>query len=161
MSTRERYRGHLILVKGHQEPDSDRWKGSVHVQFNEDNLSFRDVQIPDPPARFATEKNAEKYALKVGKKWVDDRVRQAEVVDLTESHWRLSLRSSIWFTVAIISFCVIGLLAAYVQRPGVLERVFDDVDAVTSDWIEQARHSLSKQSGRIYNTKRKEILAEL
>ena len=29
----ERYRSHLILVKAHQEPDTDVWIASIHVQF--------------------------------------------------------------------------------------------------------------------------------
>ena len=28
----KRYRGHLILVKGHQEPDTEDWRASI--QFN-------------------------------------------------------------------------------------------------------------------------------
>jgi hypothetical protein len=36
----KRYRGHLILVKAHQEPDTDDWRASIHVQFNEGTLTF-------------------------------------------------------------------------------------------------------------------------
>jgi hypothetical protein len=69
----ERYRGHLILVKAHQEPDTDDWRASVHVQFNEDNLTFRDVQLPGPTSYFSTKTAAEKRALKEAKRWIDRR----------------------------------------------------------------------------------------
>jgi hypothetical protein len=42
----KRYRGHLILIRGYQEADTDDWRASIHVEFNEDNLTFRDVQLP-------------------------------------------------------------------------------------------------------------------
>jgi hypothetical protein len=73
----ERYRSHLILVRAHHEPDTDDWRASVHVQFNEDNLTFRDVQLPGPTSHFPTKTTAEKHALKEGKKWIDNRLREA------------------------------------------------------------------------------------
>jgi hypothetical protein len=127
----ERYRGHLILVKAFQEPDRDGWRATAHIQFNEKFQTFRDVQLAEPTARFTTEKSAEKHALKEAKQWVDDRVRQAKKIDRKESHRGQPLRGILWFTVAIIGSCVIGLLAAYVQKAGLLEGVFDDVE-VTS-----------------------------
>jgi hypothetical protein len=48
----KRYRGHLILVKAHYEPDTEDWRASIHVQFNEGNLSFRDVQLPGSTSTF-------------------------------------------------------------------------------------------------------------
>ena len=74
----KRYRGHLILVKAHQEPDTDDWRASVHVQFNEDNLTFRDVQLPGPTSYFSTKTAAEKRALKEAKWWIDRRLREAK-----------------------------------------------------------------------------------
>ena len=41
----ERYRSHLILVKAHREPDTDDWRASVHVQFNEE--AFETFSYPD------------------------------------------------------------------------------------------------------------------
>ena len=76
---RERYRGHLILVRAHQEPDAGDWRASVHVQFNEGRLTFRDVQLPIPDSLFPTKRTAEKQGLREGKKWVDDRLRQAKI----------------------------------------------------------------------------------
>ena len=74
----ERYRGHLILAKAHQEPDTDDWRASVHVQFNEDNLTFRDVQLPGSASYFSTKTAAEKRALKEAKRWVDRKLREAK-----------------------------------------------------------------------------------
>jgi hypothetical protein len=74
----ERYRSHLILVKAHHEPDTDDWRASVHVQFNEGALSFRDVQLPGPTSHFPTKTTAEKQALKEARQWVDRRLREAK-----------------------------------------------------------------------------------
>src|SRR5262245_65822702 len=41
----KRYRGHLILAKAHQEPDTDDWKASIHVQFNQGTLTSQDVPL--------------------------------------------------------------------------------------------------------------------
>jgi hypothetical protein len=75
----ERYRGHLILVKAHHEPDTDDWRASVHVQFNEGGLSFRDTQLPGPTSHFPTKTTAEKQALKEARQWVDRRLREAKI----------------------------------------------------------------------------------
>ena len=72
----KRYRGHLILVKAHQEPDTDDWRASIHVQFNEGTLTFRDVQLPGPTS---TKTAAEKHALKEARHWVDRRLREAKI----------------------------------------------------------------------------------
>jgi hypothetical protein len=74
----ERYRSHLILVKAHQEPDTDVWRASIHVQFNEDALTFRDVQMPGPASHFPTKTIAEKHSLKEAKQWVDRRLRKVK-----------------------------------------------------------------------------------
>jgi hypothetical protein len=74
----KRYRGHLILVKAHQEPDTDDWRASAHIQFNEDNLTFQDVQLPGPTSYFSTKTAAEKRALKEAKRWIDRRLREAK-----------------------------------------------------------------------------------
>ena len=76
----ERYRGHLILVKAHQESDTDGWRASVHVQFNEGTLTFRDVQLPAPTGHFPTKIAAEKQALKDAKQWVDRRLREGRIL---------------------------------------------------------------------------------
>jgi hypothetical protein len=73
-TARERYRGHLILVKAHQEPETDDWSATAHIQFNQDNLTFRDVQLPRPTSSFPTKTSAEKQALKEAKLWVDERL---------------------------------------------------------------------------------------
>jgi hypothetical protein len=74
----ERYRSHLILVKAHQEPDTDDWRATAHIQFNQDNLTFRDVQVPGPTSYFPTKTSAEKQALKKAKLWVDERLVKAK-----------------------------------------------------------------------------------
>ena len=76
----QRYRGHLILVKAHHEPDTEDWRPSIHVQFNEGNLSFRDVQLPGPTSHFPTKTTAEKHGLKEAKQWIDRRLREAEIL---------------------------------------------------------------------------------
>ena len=75
----ERYRGRLILVKAHQEPDTDDRSATAHIQFNEDNLTFRDVQLPEPTSHFPTTTNTEKQALKEAKLWVDERLDKAKI----------------------------------------------------------------------------------
>jgi hypothetical protein len=75
----KRYRGHLILVKAHQEPDTDDWSATAHIQFNQDNLIFRDVQLPRPASSFPTKTAAEKHALKEARHWVDRRLREAKI----------------------------------------------------------------------------------
>ena len=75
----ERYRGHVILVKAHHEPDMDDWRASVHVQFNEGTLTFRDVQLPGPTSHVSTKTTAQKHALKEAKHWVDRRLREAKI----------------------------------------------------------------------------------
>jgi hypothetical protein len=72
----ERYRSHLILVRAHHEPDIEGWRASVHVQFNEGALSFRDVQLPGSTSLFPTKTAAERHALKEGKEWVDSQLRE-------------------------------------------------------------------------------------
>ena len=73
----KRYRSHLILVKAHQEPDTDDWRASAHIQFNED-LTFQDIQLPGPTSYFSTKTAAEKRALKEAKRWIDRRLREAK-----------------------------------------------------------------------------------
>jgi stage V sporulation protein G len=75
----KRYRGHLILAKAHQEPDTDDWRASIHVQFNEGALTFRDVQLPGPTSYFSTKTAAEKHALKEAKRWIDRRLHEAKI----------------------------------------------------------------------------------
>ena len=77
-TARERYRGHLILVKAHQEPDTDGWSATAHIQFNEDNLTFRDVQLPGPTSYFPTKTRDEKHAIKEAKLWVDERLGKSK-----------------------------------------------------------------------------------
>lgn len=73
----ERYRSHLIFVKAYQQPDTDRWRASVHVQFN--RATFRDVRLPGPTSHFSTKTTAEQQALKEAKLWVDERLRKAKM----------------------------------------------------------------------------------
>ena len=63
----ERYRCHLILVKAHEEPETDGWRASVHVQFNEGALNFRNVRLPGLTSHCPTKTTAEKQALKEAK----------------------------------------------------------------------------------------------
>ena len=70
----ERYR-----VKADQELDTDIWRASIHVQFNEGALTFRDVQLPGPESHFPTKTTAEKHSLKEAKQWVDRRLREAKI----------------------------------------------------------------------------------
>ena len=76
----ERYRAHLILVKAHQEPDADVWRASIHVQFNENALTFRNVQLLGPTSHFPTKTTAEKHSLKEAKQWVDRRLRETKIL---------------------------------------------------------------------------------
>jgi hypothetical protein len=76
----KRYRGHLILVKAHQEPDTEDWRASIHVQFNEGSLTFQDVHLPGPTSYFSTKRAAEKQALREAKHWVDRRLREAKIL---------------------------------------------------------------------------------
>ena len=76
-TARERYRGHLILVKAHQEPDTADWSATAHIQFNQDNLTFRDVHLDRLP-NFPTKTSSEKQALKEAKLWVDERLGKAK-----------------------------------------------------------------------------------
>ena len=76
----KRYRGHLILVKAHHETDTEDWRASIHVQFNEGNLSFRDVQLPGPTSHFPTKTTAEKHGLKEARQWIDRRLREAKIL---------------------------------------------------------------------------------
>jgi hypothetical protein len=132
MSLIARYRGHLILVKAYQASDDDRWIGAVRIQFNEDNLTFRDVELTESTARFATAKRAEKYALKEGKKWVDNRVHQLKLIKRKDSRVQLP-RRIIWITVAFIGFSAIGFFTMYLQKEGLLEEVFRVVEAVLAE----------------------------
>ena len=75
----ERYRSHLILVKAHEEPEIDGWRASVHVQFNEGVLNFRNVRLPGLTSHFPTKTTAEKQALKEAKLWVDERLRKGSL----------------------------------------------------------------------------------
>jgi hypothetical protein len=77
-TAREQYRGHLILVRAHQKPDTDDWSATAHIQFNQDNLTFRDVQLPGPTSYFPTKTSAENQALKEAKLWIDERLGKAK-----------------------------------------------------------------------------------
>lgn len=76
----ERYRSHLIFVKGYIDSAHHIWKASLHVQFNEDTQTFRDVYLPPPTGRFAGKTSAEKNGIKEAKKWVDNRLRKSTSV---------------------------------------------------------------------------------
>ena len=65
-----------------------------------------------------------------------------------ENRFGWPLRGIIWFTVAIIGSCVIGLLAAYVQKAGLLERVSHDVEAVISDSSKHAGYGSQNLSNQ-------------
>jgi hypothetical protein len=84
----ERYRGHLIFAKAYLDRSRGVWTTSVHVQFNEDHRTFRDVWLPSPIGQFMGKTSAEKHALKEAKQWVDDRLGKARIsdrVDFSES----------------------------------------------------------------------------
>jgi hypothetical protein len=63
----ERYRSHLIFVKGYIDSAHHIWKASLHVQFNEDTQTFRDVYLPPPTGRFTGKTSAEKNGIKEAK----------------------------------------------------------------------------------------------
>jgi hypothetical protein len=75
----ERYRSHLIFVKGYLDRTRRVWKASLHVQFNEDTQTFRDVYLPSPTGRFTGKTSAEKHGIKEARKWVDDRLRKVDL----------------------------------------------------------------------------------
>ena len=87
----ERYRGHLIFAKANLDRSSGVWTTSLHVQFNEDQRTFRDVWLPSPIGRFMGKwlpssigrfmgkRSAEKHALQEAKQWVDARLLKAKI----------------------------------------------------------------------------------
>jgi hypothetical protein len=77
----ERYRGHLIFAKAHLDRSRGVWTTSLHVQFNEDPRTFRDVYLPSPIGRFMRKTSAEKHALEEAKQWVNDRLLQTKIFD--------------------------------------------------------------------------------
>ena len=77
----ERYRGHLIFAKAFLDRSRGVWTTSLHVQFNEDPRTFRDVYLPSPIGRFMRKTSAEKHALEEAKQWVNDRLLQAKIFD--------------------------------------------------------------------------------
>jgi len=77
----ERYRGHLIFAKTYLDRSRGVWTTSLHVQFNEDPRTFRDVYLPSPIGRFMRKTSAEKHALEGAKQWVNDRLLQAKIFD--------------------------------------------------------------------------------
>jgi hypothetical protein len=77
----ERYRGHLIFAKAFLDRSRGVWTTSLHVQFNEDPRTFRDVYLPSPIGRFMRKTSAEKHALEGAKQWVNDRLLQAKIFD--------------------------------------------------------------------------------
>jgi hypothetical protein len=77
----ERYRGHLIFAKAYLDRSRGVWTTSLHVQFNEDPRTFRDVHLPSPIGRFMRKTRAEKHALEEAKRWVNDRLLQAKMFD--------------------------------------------------------------------------------
>ena len=77
----ERYRGHLIFAKAYLDPSSGVWTTSLHVQFNEDQRTFRDVWLPSPIGRFIGKTSAEKHALEDAKQWVNARLLKATIFD--------------------------------------------------------------------------------
>ena len=77
----ERYRGHLIFAKAYLDRRSGFWTTSLHVQFNEDHRTFRDVWLPSSIGRFMRKRSAEKHALEEAKQWVDGRLLKANIVN--------------------------------------------------------------------------------
>src|SRR6476620_1391791 len=73
----ERYRNHLIFVKADQDPRTALWKAGTHIQFNEDPRTFRDVWLPRPAVGSKTKRSAERQMIKEARKWVDDRLSEA------------------------------------------------------------------------------------
>jgi hypothetical protein len=72
----ERYRNHLIFVRTDRELETQLWRVSAHVQFNEGPLTFRDVWLPRPTVLFKTKKGAATHMIKEAKRWIDDRLHQ-------------------------------------------------------------------------------------
>jgi hypothetical protein len=77
----ERHRGHLIFAKAYLDRSSGFWTTSLHVQFNEDHRTFRDVWLPSSIGRFMGKRSAEKHALEEAKQWVDGRLLKGNVVN--------------------------------------------------------------------------------
>ena len=77
----ERYRGHLIFAKAYFDHSSRVWTTSLHVQFNDDYGTFRDVWLPAPIGRFMGKTSAEKHALEEAKQWVDDRLLKVKIFE--------------------------------------------------------------------------------
>jgi hypothetical protein len=77
----ERYRGRLIFAKAYFDRSSRGWTTSLHVQFNDDYRTFRDVWLPAPIGRFMGKTSVEKHALEGAKQWVDVRLFKAKILD--------------------------------------------------------------------------------
>jgi hypothetical protein len=77
----ERYRGHLIFAKAYLDRSRGVWTTSLHVQFNEDPRTFRDIWLPSPIGRFMWKKSVEKHAIEEAKQWVDDRLGKSKISD--------------------------------------------------------------------------------
>ena len=75
----ERYRGHFIFAKACLDRSSGGWTTTLHVQFNEDHRTFRDVWLPSLIGRFMGQTSAEKHALEEAKQWVDARLLKAKI----------------------------------------------------------------------------------
>jgi hypothetical protein len=76
----ERYRNHVIFVTTARDLETQLWKTSAHVQFNEGPLTFRDVWLPTPTALFSTKKSAASHMIKEAKGWIDNRLQKKEIL---------------------------------------------------------------------------------
>jgi hypothetical protein len=77
----ERYRGHLIFAKAYLDRSRGVWTTSLHVQFNEDPRTFRDIWLPSPITRSMRKISVEKQAIEEARQWVDDRLGKAKIFD--------------------------------------------------------------------------------
>jgi hypothetical protein len=75
----ERYRGHLIFAKAYLDRSRGVWTTSIHVQFNEDLCTFRDVWLPSPIRRSMRKISVEKHAIGEAKQWVDERLGKGKM----------------------------------------------------------------------------------
>jgi hypothetical protein len=68
----------MIFAKAYLDRSSGLWTTSLHVQFNDEHRTFRDVWLPSPTGLFMGKTSAEKHALKEAKRWVNARLFKSQ-----------------------------------------------------------------------------------
>ncbi len=67
----EHYKGHLIIDRSTLNPDTQRWTPNVGIIWDEGG-STRFVTLDRPVDHSASKEEAERDAIQLGRKWIDD-----------------------------------------------------------------------------------------